>query len=154
MRVQPNPQNFWFGENPGKICGNFGKMCETVRKIAVCPWILQKWHPKSRCRCFLSFTGQVFVLFFSGKLVEIWASSTMVLELCFDLNKHTQHEKKCSRFFGGHFLWSFFRASLGKFGQKSFAPQDFACSTYGEGFSFLEQMISWFSLLMHHYEIF
>ena len=29
---------------------------------------------------------------------------------------------KCSRFsFGGHFLWSFFRASLGKFGQKSFA---------------------------------
>jgi len=25
-------------------------------------------------------------------------------------------------FFGGHFLWSFFGASLGKFGQKSFAP--------------------------------
>jgi len=28
---------------------------------------------------------------------------------------------KCSRFFEGHFLWNFFRASLGRFGQKSFA---------------------------------
>jgi len=29
---------------------------------------------------------------------------------------------KCSRFFGGHILWNLFRASLGKFLQKSFAP--------------------------------
>jgi len=33
----------------------------------------------------------------------------------------TWEEMQCY-FFGGHFLWSFFRASLGKFGRKSFAP--------------------------------
>jgi len=126
----------------GKICGNFGKICETVCKIAVCALILQKWHPKSRCRCFFSFIGHVFVLFFSGKLWEIWASSTMVLELCFDLNKYTQHEKKCSRFFWRSFFWSFFRASLGKFGQNPSHPQEFASSTYGDGSSFLGEMIS------------
>ena len=151
MGVQPHPQNFWFGENAGKICGNFGKIWETVCKITVCALILQKRHPKSRCRCFFSLIDHVFVLFFSGKWGEIWASSTMELELCFDLNKYTQHEKKCSRFFGGHFLWSFFRASLGK---NPSHPQEFACSTYGEGSSFLGEMVSWFSMLMRHYEIF
>jgi len=35
-------------------------------------------------------------------------------------------------FFGGHFLWSFFRAGLGKYGLKSFTPPNFACS-YGSG---------------------
>jgi len=35
---------------------------------------------------------------------------------------------KCSRFFGGHFAWSFFLASLGKCGQKSLELQKFACS--------------------------
>ena len=61
-RVQPHPSNFWFGENPdkitenpGKICGNFGKICENVSQIAVCALILQKWHPKSKCRRFFSF---------------------------------------------------------------------------------------------------
>jgi len=43
---------------------------------------------------------------------------------CFDLRKSAQHEKKCSRVF--FFLRSFslecFRAGLGKFGKKSFAP--------------------------------
>jgi len=34
--VQTHPQNFWFGENPGRICGNLGKICEKVRKIVVC----------------------------------------------------------------------------------------------------------------------
>ena len=48
------------------------------------------------CRRFFSFGGHVFISFYSGKLGEIWASSIMVLELCFDLNKCT---KKCSRFF-------------------------------------------------------
>jgi len=32
------------------------------------------------------------------------------------------HQEMQSLFFGGHLLWSFFRASLGKFGRKSFAP--------------------------------
>jgi len=47
--VQAHPQNFWFGENPGKItwnpgkiCGNLGKMPEYLRKIAVYALILQK----------------------------------------------------------------------------------------------------------------
>ena len=115
--VQPHHQNFLFGENPGKICGNFGKICENVRKIAVCVCFdFTKMAPKIKVQTFFSFGGHVFILFFSGKLGEIWASSTMVLELCFDLNKCTQHEKICSGFSGGHFLWSFFRASLGKFG--------------------------------------
>jgi len=38
-----------------------------------------------------------------------------------------------SFFFGGHFLWNFFRASLGKFGQKSFlaAPTFmYSCVTF------------------------
>jgi len=30
--------------------------------------------------------------------------------------------------FGGHFLWSFFQASSGTFGQKSLPPKKFACS--------------------------
>ena len=102
------PQNFLFGENPGKICGNFGKICKTVRKIAVCALILQIWHPKSRCRCFFSFIGHVFVLFFSGKLGEIWASSTTVLELCCDLNKYTQHEEMQSFFLEVIFFGVFF----------------------------------------------
>ena len=34
--VQANPQNFWFGENPDRTCGNLGKICEKVRKILVC----------------------------------------------------------------------------------------------------------------------
>ena len=45
--VQPHHQNFLFGENPGKICGNFGKMPEYLRKIAVYALISQK-----KCRPF------------------------------------------------------------------------------------------------------
>jgi len=37
-------------ENPGKICRSLGKMCDKLRKIAVFALILQKWHPKSKCR--------------------------------------------------------------------------------------------------------
>jgi len=54
----------------------------------------------------------------------------MVLEVCFDLQTRAEYEKKCSRFFGGHFLWSFFRATLGK---NPSHPQKFACSyTYAQ----------------------
>jgi len=35
---------------------------------------------------------------------------------------------KCSRFICGHFLWSFLRASLGKFGQNPSHPPKCACS--------------------------
>jgi len=47
-------------------------MCENLRKIAVCALILQKWHPKSKCRHF--FGDHVSLKFFSGKLGEIWVS--------------------------------------------------------------------------------
>jgi len=63
-----------------------------AQSLYVCAWILQKWHPITRCRRFFSFGGHVFILFFSLKLGEIWASSKMVLELCFDFNKCTQRE--------------------------------------------------------------
>jgi len=39
-------------KNSGKICGNLGKMCESLHKIAVCGLNLQKWHPNSKCRLF------------------------------------------------------------------------------------------------------
>jgi len=34
--VQAHPQKFWFGENPGKICGNLDKICESLCKNAWC----------------------------------------------------------------------------------------------------------------------
>ena len=45
------------------------------------------------------------VMFFSGKLGEIWAKMTL---MCFDLKKCAQNETKCSLF------WMSFRASLDK----------------------------------------
>jgi len=63
--LQAHLQKFWFGENPGKICGNLDKMCEKLRKIALCALILQKWHLK--CRRFLE------VMFFSSTWRKILA---------------------------------------------------------------------------------
>ena len=68
--------------------------------------------PKIKVQTFFSFGGHVFILFFSGKLGEIWASSTIVLELCYDLKKFTQHEKKCSDFFWRSFTLEFFSGKL------------------------------------------
>jgi len=91
--------------------------------------------PPIKVQIFIYFLlrGHVFVSFFSGKLGEMWASlgeiwAKMVLEVCFDFKKCAQHEKKCSRFFWSSFSLEFFRASLGKFWQKFFAPQKFASS--------------------------
>ena len=114
---QAHPQNFWFGENPGKICGNLGKMCEHLRKIALCALILQKWHPKSKCTLFLFWRSCFFSPFRAsqGKFGQVWGKFRQKWCLkCFDLKKCAQHEKKCSRFFGGHFLWRYFS---GKFGE-------------------------------------
>jgi len=87
--------------------------------------------------------AQTFQFFFGGRILfsSFRASSGKFGQMrekfglkwclkCFDLKKCVQHEKKYSRFvfvffFGGHNLWSIFRASLGKFGQKSFAPPKF-----------------------------
>jgi len=59
-------QNLWNRSKNRCMCFDFTKMA-----------------PKSRCRHFFTFGSHVFILFFSGKLGEIWASSTMVLQLCF-----------------------------------------------------------------------
>jgi len=62
---------------PPKTCDSVKIRAKSVeiwakcRQIAVCALILQKWHPKSKCRPF--FGGHVFIYFFSGKLGKIWA---------------------------------------------------------------------------------
>jgi len=67
-----------------------------------------------------------------ASLGEIWAK--IVLEVCFDLKNAPNMRGNAVFFFGGHFLWSFFLAGLGKFGLKSSAPPKFACfHTYGSG---------------------
>jgi len=105
------------------------------------------WKPsQNRCMCFaftemapkikvqtffFFFRGLFIVWLFSGKLEEVWASLGKIWAKwflkCFDLKKCAQREMKCSRFFLFLFFWSsfflaFFRASLGKFEQKFFAP--------------------------------
>jgi len=46
------------GENSGKICVNLGKMCENVRKIAVCAFILlyKNGTPNQSADIYLFFT--------------------------------------------------------------------------------------------------
>ena len=117
-------ENLWkFGQNLWKRSQN---RCRWLSAL-----ILQKWHPKSKCRLFCLFGGHDFIWFFSGKLGELWASlgeiwAKMVLEVLW-FKKCAQHKKKWSRFF-----WSFFRGSLGKFWKNPSHPQKFACSYTNE----------------------
>ena len=117
--VQLHPQNFWFGENPGK-------MCENVRKIALCALIFTKMAPKTKAQTY--FSGSYFCQVHFGKLGEIWTK--IVLEVCFDFKKCAQHEKICSRFFWKwvSFFGSFFGQVWGNLGKKSSHSQKFACS--------------------------
>jgi len=66
------PQNFWSDENPRKICGNLGKICENVRKIAIRALILQKkWYPKNGIQnesADVFFRGQSCFLFLFGQV--------------------------------------------------------------------------------------
>jgi len=55
--VQAHPQNFWFGENPGKICGNLGKMCEYLHKLAVYALIFQKMQTFFLLEVMFSFSS-------------------------------------------------------------------------------------------------
>jgi len=52
------------------------------------------------------------------------------------------------------FFGVFFGRVWGNLGKNPSHPQELACSTYGEGSSLLGEIISWFSMLMRHYEIF
>ena len=75
------------------------------------------------------FHVSCFSLVLFDKLGEIWAK--MVLEVPW-IEKIRSTWNEMQSFFWGNFLWSFFRASLGKFGQNFFAPPKFVCSyTYG-----------------------
>ena len=141
-----HPQIFWFDENSGKICVNLGKMCENrfmcfdftkkrfmcfdFTKIALCTLILQKWRRNQSADVF--FWRSCFFSSFLGKLREIWVSlreiwAKMVLEVLW-FQKMRPKWNEIQSFFWGHFLWSFFRTSLGKFGQNPWHPQNFACS--------------------------
>ena len=125
-------QNLWFGENPGKICGNLGKLCENVRRIAVCALKFQKWHPESKCRRLLWRSSLYLVIL--GKLGEIWASlgeiwAKMVLEVCFDLKNAPNMKRNAIVFFcGSYILWSSFVQVWGNLGKNPSYPQKFACS--------------------------
>jgi len=52
---------------------------------------------------------------------NVWIPSQNCCE-CYDFTKIAFKIKVQTFFFGGHFLWSIFRAILVKFGEKSFAP--------------------------------
>jgi len=67
---------------------------------------------------FFCFWGSCFYLI---RLGQVWGKFGQKWCLKYiDLKKCAQHKKKCSRIFGGYFLWSIFRAGLGKYGQKYF----------------------------------
>ena len=116
--MNAHPQNFLFGENPNKFTQNPGKICEYFRKISVCALILQKWHPKSKCRRLFLEVMLCFIQFFSGKFGEIWLKRV----LWFEKMHPTWKEMPSFFFLEVIFFGVFFRASLGKFVQKSFAP--------------------------------
>ena len=79
------------------------KCVKTFAKSLYVLWIYKKWHPKSKCRRFLLRSRFHLMLF--GQVRG-------------NLGKFRRNLGKNVSFFGGHFLWSFFRTNLGKFGQK------------------------------------
>jgi len=106
--VQVNPQKFWFVENLSKITENFDKT-ENLGKIPEDP------DKKGAQRC-LTF-----------KMAPKLCRKTQ-LRPFFGFTPKTGLHVLCERNFVGKRRTKTFRASLGKFGQKSFAPQNVACS--------------------------
>jgi len=102
-----------------KICGNLGIMCENLCKIAACALILQKWHPKSKCRRFFNFVLEV--IFYLVLFGQVWGKFGQKWCLkFFDLKKCTLHGKKAGIEMESFFL--FWRPSSleffsGKFGE-------------------------------------
>jgi len=98
--------------NPGKNQWKFG---QNVWKRSQNHCMCFDWTntaPKFKVQTFFLEVRFLFRSFLLGKLGKIWAK--MVLQVCLYLKKCAQHEKKCSHFFGGHFLWSFFLGTFGK----------------------------------------
>jgi len=89
------PPKFWFVKNPGKISGNLGKISENPAKMAANIVWLKKWRPM--------FAEKQMKTFLGGH------------------TKKSLHDL-CGRKFVRKSHRTIFRASLGKLGQKSFAP--------------------------------
>jgi len=75
--------------------------------MALCALILQKWRPKSKCRCF--FVLEVmFLQFFFGQVREIWASLGKFGQKwcfkCFGLKKMRPKWNEMQSFLCGYFL--------------------------------------------------
>ena len=130
--MQAQPQNVWFGENPGKIRGEIRAKC--VNTFTKSLYVLFDFT-----KITLQIKVQTFyleVMFFwrscSGKLGEFWPSlekiwAKVVLEvLWFEKMRPTWKEMQ-SVSFGGHFISSIFRASLGNLGKNPSHTQKFAC---------------------------
>jgi len=116
QRVQVHRKMFWFGENPGKflenpdkIYGNLWKICENLRKIpeyleknsAQTGFIWKKWRP---------------TLFHLKKMAPI---------VCRITSKpfwRSSQRKACLRKWTQKKFPKIFPSSLGKFGQRYFAP--------------------------------
>jgi len=103
--VQAHHQKFWFVENLGKILKCLGKIPENLGR-------------NGSHRCLTSKNGTQHLQ--KNKWRPFWRWHQKGLN------------NLCGRKFLGKSHATTFRASLGKFGQKSFAPSKFACSyTYG-----------------------
>jgi len=90
-------------------------VCKRPQNCCMLFWFYKK-APKMKVQAF--FWGHLLICLFSGNLGEISAKMVLAVSRFEELR-----QLKCNRFFfGGHFLWSFFRASLGKFGQNLFSP--------------------------------
>jgi len=100
QEVQAHPQKFWFGENPGKIRGNLGKICESLREI---PENMGKNNAQH---------GLIWKKLAPNVRRITWKSFLEVVP------KKCLNEKNICR----KSDQKIFRWSLGKYGQKSFAP--------------------------------
>ena len=123
--MQAHPQNVWFGENPGKICGEIRAKCvNTFAKSLYVLWFYKNSTPNKSANVFLWRSCFYLVLFgqvrgnlgkFGENLGKNGAWSALIWKNAPNVKRNAVV------FFGGHFLWSIFRARLGNLG-KSFAP--------------------------------
>jgi len=115
--VQPHPQKFWFGENLRKFLQN---MCKPSQNCCTC-FDFTKMAPKKIIFFWKSYINLVIfgqlkwnlgkVLWYLGKN---GAQTDSIWKQCAQWNAVV--------FYGCHFFWIFFRASLQKVGLQFFAP--------------------------------